>query len=140
MLIKKLKFSEKFRKIINQMSLPTEIEFEIIAFIPSNAALPAVCKGWNDEVSLFKKRAASKIWNWYSQRRLKDEVKNPTDLFRLKLREYKDEWIIDHPKFVSNKLRLERTQLNIQKKSDVLKWFLTVNQFLTMDDWNYVGF
>ena len=126
------------------MSLPEDIELMALDYVLNQVNLALVCKSWNAELKRNKYRAAKKILRWWQKRRV-SENDEYNKLMRLKFKKYRMEWIINHPEFTINKLRLEDSLLDglppidVRKPSDVRRWYFSMKGTISYEDWMYVG-
>lgn len=124
------------------MSLPYELELNIISFVPEfNMGL--VCKIWKKKIDTIRKTAVNAIGKWYRPRRITENWNNVHDLVRHMIVHYPDEFFLPYPEFTVGKLRLNEELLLIlppiqrRKRSDVRNWMLNIP--IELDDWFYVG-
>jgi len=124
------------------MSLPSDIQYMIIKFVP-HSSLMTVCRKWNNEIKNNRKNAAKAIGSWYKKRVFEHTY---TCRFVQKLvREIiiycPNEFFIIYPEFTVRKLNLEEELLSTlptpRKRSDVRNWML--NMPISLHEWRYVG-
>lgn len=127
------------------MSLPDELELNIISFVPE-FHLGLVCKTWKKEIDTIRKTAVNAIGKWYRPRRITENWNNVQEFVRYMVVHYSHkyyEYFRKYPEFTVKKLGLNKELLSIippiekRKRSDVQKWML--NMPISLNDWDYVG-
>lgn len=124
------------------MSLPSDLEYIIISFVPQSEYL-TVCKSWNREIKSIQKKSANIIGKWYNRKIVISDFSNTRDLVRYFIIHYPEEYFITYPEFTIKKLNINPYLLTLlpklvnRKRSDVRDWML--NMPISLDDWLHVG-
>lgn len=124
------------------MYLPSEIQYKIISF-SHNLKMSFVCKNWNREIKIIRRKYANYIGLWYSNKRVNSFYNDIKQMVRWLVVKYPESSFLQYPEFAVYKLRLNPFLLDIlpdienRKKSDVKSWML--NMPITLDDWEFVG-
>lgn len=123
------------------MSIPDELEYIVISFLPENT-LQFVCKRWNNEIKSIRKNAVNLISRWWYSKRI-GNVFNEKNMLRYYIVHYPRELFMTYPEFTVKKLGWDLELLDLikpvesRKKSDVCTWMK--NMPLSFDDWVSVG-
>lgn len=124
------------------MELPTELEMNIISFVPEHK-MGLVCKEWLSEINAIRKRYANFIGEWYRPIRSTNNYDNVTTMVRYLVIHYPDEYFLSHPEYAVQSLSLNPELLttlppiSTRKRSDIRDWMLTVN--ISFIEWTYIG-
>ena len=126
------------------MSIPNEIEYMILEYIP-DSLLCSVCKSWNENIKNIRKKAVRLIENWYYSRLFKNthRYNSVGNIMRYYVLYYPSEFFMMEPELIVSRLRINKSLLDLlpehqyRKKSDVRNWILSLPLDLT--DFIYLG-
>ena len=123
------------------MSIPIELQYIIISFIPQSSSLVTVCKEWNNELKNIWKKAVNRIGLWYKKRILSlyTEYVTIKSNIRYYVLHFNEEHFIEYPEFIVVYFHLNEELLDtlpsimVRKRSEVRDWILNIYNILYSD-------
>ena len=120
------------------MSIPIELQYIIISFIPQSRGLVTVCKEWNNELKNIRKNAVNIIGIWYKKRiiSLYTEYITIKSSIRYYVLHFNEEHFIEYPEFIIVNFDLNEELLDVlppimvRKRSEVRDWIINIYNIL----------
>jgi hypothetical protein len=122
------------------MSLPPEIQYMIMSFVPSYQ-VSHVCKEWDYEIKRIRIKSISVISNWYKPRMVKNIGNTLKELIRYCIVHWSRDLFLNHPEKTVFKLELNDMilscipEVDCRKPSDVILWMMCLP--IDIDEWKF---